>query len=220
MTEPLACVLHSTDFAARAAARWRFDGKGEGGAIRTAVVLGGGPAGQRFVQVLRAVHGFDGALVVSEPSPHKRRLCQRLGAIAVPPADLLPAVMAASDGRGAEYLVEATGAGSVYATMPALLRKQATVQMYGIGHGDAPMAWLNPVQWREATLVTSVGASGGFDADGRPSVYRRALQLLAAGTVQVDAMLTHGYHGLAEVPRAFAGDQHGAGYCKAVAWLP
>jgi len=200
MTEPLACVLHSADFAARAAARWRFDGSGEGGAIRTAVVLGGGPAGQLFVQVLRRVHGFDGPIVVSEPSA-------------------LDAVMAASGGRGAEYLVEATGAGAVYAAIPALIRKQATVQMYGIGHGDAPMALLNPVQWREATLVTSVGASGGFDADGRPSVYRRAQQLLADGTVRVDAMITHRYQGLADVPRAFGGDHRDPGYCKAVAVL-
>ena len=129
------------------------------------------------------------------------------------------AVMAASGGRGAEYLVEATGAGAVYAAIPALIRKQATVQMYGIGHGDAPMALLNPVQWREATLVTSVGASGGFDADGRPSVYRRAQQLLADGTVRVDAMITHRYRGLADVPRAFGGDHRDPGYCKAVAVL-
>jgi L-iditol 2-dehydrogenase len=220
MTEPLACVLHSLDFGARAAARWRFDGKGEGGAIRTAVVLGGGPAGQLFVQALRTVFGFQGAVVVSEPSPHKRALCGALGAVAVEPAALRDAVMAHSAGRGAEYVVEATGNGAVYAAIPSLLRKQGTVQMYGIGHGDAPMALLNPVQWREATLVTSVGASGGFDADGRPSVYRQAQQLLADGAIAVDAMITHRYRGLAAVPRAFAGDHRDPGYCKAVVELP
>lgn len=215
MTEPLACVLHSTDFGERAHTRYRFDGRGEA-RVRTLVVLGAGPAGLLFVQVLRRVFAFDGALVVCDPSPVKRALATALGAQAVPPAELRDAVLHASGGRGAEYLVEATGAGGVYAAIPRLIRKQATVLMYGIGHGDAELSLLNPLQWREATLVTSVGASGGFDADGRPSVYRRAQDLLASGRVRVDAMLTHRYAGLAEVPRAFAGEHAREGYVKGV----
>lgn len=218
MTEPLACVLHSTDFGERAHTRYRFDGRGDA-KVRTAVVLGAGPAGLLFVQVLRSVLAFDGALVVCDPSPGKRALATSLGAAAVAPAELRDAVMAASGGRGAEYLVEATGAGGVYAAIPRVVRKQATVLMYGIGHGDAPMTLLNPLQWREATLVTSVGASGGFDADGRPSVYRRAHDLLASGRVCVDELVTHRYEGLAAVPRAFGGDHAREGYVKGVVAL-
>ncbi|MBL8756385.1 MAG: alcohol dehydrogenase catalytic domain-containing protein, partial [Planctomycetes bacterium] len=213
MAEPLACVLHCTDFGERAHTRYRFSGDGAS-RVRTAVVLGAGPAGLLFVQVLRSVFAFDGAVVVCDPSPTKRALAQAIGALAVPPAQVRDAVLQASGGRGAEYVVEATGAGSVWGVIPRLVRKQATVLMYGIGHGDAPMSLLNPVQWREATLVTSVGASGGFDADGRPSVYRRAQELLAAGRVQVEAMLTNRYDGLAAVPRAFTGDHAREGYVK------
>jgi L-iditol 2-dehydrogenase len=218
MAEPLACVLHCTDFGERAHTRYRFDGKGAA-RVRTAVVLGAGPAGLLFAQVLRSVFAFDGAIVVCDPSPTKRALAQAIGALAVPPAALRDAVLQASGGRGAEYVVEATGAGSVWGVIPRLIKKQATVLMYGIGHGDAPMSLLNPVQWREATLVTSVGASGGFDADGRPSVYRRAQELLAAGRVQVEAMLTNRYDGLAAVPRAFTGDHAREGYVKGMVVL-
>lgn len=218
MAEPLACVLHCTDFGERAHTRYRFRGDGAS-RVRTAVVLGAGPAGLLFVQVLRSVLAFDGAIVVCDPSATKRALAQQLGAIAVPPAALRDAVLQASGGRGAEYLVEATGAGAVYSVIPRLIRKQATVLMYGIGHGDAPMSLLNPVQWREASLVTSVGASGGFDADGRPTVYRTAQELLAAGRVRVDALLTHLYQGLEAVPRAFLGDHASEGYVKGMVVL-
>ena len=127
--------------------------------------------------------------------------------------------MARSGGRGAEFVVEATGAGSVFAAIPGLIRKQATVLLYGVGHGEAGLSLMNPLQWREAALVTSVGASGGFDDDGRPRIYRRAQELLASGKVRVDALLTHRYEGLAAVPQAFGGAHQAPDYCKGVAVL-
>lgn len=218
MVEPLACVLHALDRAQGAAARWRF---GSGGrAVRTAVVLGAGPAGLLFVQALRAVLAFDGALLVSDPSAHKRALAAGFGATAVAPAALRDAVLAASGGRGAEFVVEATGSGHVLGAVPGLIRKQATVLLYGVGHGDAPLSLLNHLQWREAALVTTVGASGGFDADGRPAIYRRAQELLAAGLVRVERLLTHRYEGLAAVPAAFAGEHVREGYVKGMVLLP
>lgn len=218
LTEPLACVLHSTDFGERAHTRYRFARGAE--RVRCAVVLGAGPAGLFFVQVLRTVLGFDGVLLVSDPSPAKRAHATRLGAEAVAPGELEEIVLARSGGRRAEYLVEATGAGPVFAAIPPLVRKQATVLLYGIGHGGASLELLNPLQWRELVLVTSVGASGGFDADGRPSVYRRALALLERGTVRGTELVSHRYAGLADVPRAFAGEHAAADYVKGVAVLP
>jgi L-iditol 2-dehydrogenase len=215
MSEPLGCVLHCTARGEQAHTRYRFGGRGAT-AVRTAVVLGAGPAGLLFVQVLRSVLAFDGTIVVSDPSPTKRALANALGATAVSPNELAAAV---HEHGAAEYLVEATGAGHVLAAVPGLLKKQATVLLYGVGHGDAPLSLLNPLQWRELALVTSVGASGGFDADGRPSVYRQAQQLLATGQVQVDSMLTHRYDGLHAVPRAFDGAHTSPDYVKGMAVL-
>lgn len=217
MTEPLGCVLHSTDAGERSNARYRF-GRGES-RVRTAVVFGAGPAGLLFVQVLRSVFAFDGALVVCDPSPKKRAVAAALGAEAVTPDRLRDVVLARSGGRGAEYVVEATGAGHVFGAIPGLLRKQATVLLYGIGHGDAPLSLLNQLQWREVNFVTSIGASGGFDDDGRPRIYRQAQALLDAKRVRVDSMLTHRYEGLAAVPSAFGGAHLAADYVKGVAVL-
>lgn len=219
MSEPLACVLHSLDFAARARTRYALDARAPSERVRTAVILGAGPAGLLFVQVLRHELHFDGPILVADPSKPKRVLARSLGAEAFEPAQLLDALLERTHGRRAELLIEASGAGAAFAVLPALIRKQATVLLYGIGHGGAALELLNPVQWREAVLVTSVGASGGFDADGRPSVYRRALALLERRTVTADALLTHTYDGLAQVARAFGADPASPAYVKGVVEL-
>ncbi|MCB9876312.1 MAG: alcohol dehydrogenase catalytic domain-containing protein [Planctomycetes bacterium] len=219
MTEPLACVLHSTDFGARANTRYRLGTADDSARVRTAVVLGAGPAGLLFAQVLRHRYAFDGELLVCDPSPHKRALATTFGCTAVAPDEFDAAVLDRSRGRRAELVVEATGAGRVFGAIPNLIRKQATVLCYGVGHGDARLELLNPLQWKEAVLVTSVGASGGFDPDGRPTVYREAMQLLERGAVRVDALLTHRYAGLGRVPDAFAGDHSRPDYVKGVALL-
>lgn len=219
LSEPLGCVLHALDVAARTATRWRLGGAGTA-AVRCAVVLGAGPSGLLFVQALRAVHGFAGPIVVGEPDPGKRALAARFGAEAVAPADLPDAVRGCSGGHGAELLVEAAGTGRALAAVPGLVRKQATVLLYGVGHGDAPLSLLTALQWRELALLTSVGASGGFDADGRPQRYRQAQALLAAGRVRGEPLVTHRHRGFDAVPRAFAGAHLEPGYVKAVVVLP
>jgi L-iditol 2-dehydrogenase len=216
--EPLACVLHCIEVAERARTRYRLTGGGD--RVRTAVVMGAGPAGLLFVQVLRNLLAFDGAILVSDPSPQKRALAAGLGAEAVPPEQLEALVFARSHGRRAEYLVEASGAGSAFAAMPNLIRKQATVLLYGVGHGGASLELLNPLQWREPVLITAIGASGGFDADGRPSVYRRALGLLSTGAIRAELLLSHRYRGLAAVPQALGSDHQSPDYVKGMTILP
>ena len=99
------------------------------------------------------------------------------------------------------------------------MRKQATLLLYGHGHEGVGMEVLNQVQWAEPTFVSPIGASGGFDADGRPAVYRRSLEMIEAGTIDVAPLVTHRYTGLDSVPRAFAGDHGEPGYVKGVALL-
>lgn len=220
MTEPIACVLHSTDFGVRANGRYRLDPKAPANErVRTAVVLGAGPAGLLFVQVLRAIYAFDGPIVVSDPSSKKRDLATALGAIAVAPEQLEATLMEQSKGRRAELLIEATGSGPIFGAIPNLIRKQATVLLYGVGHGGASLELLNPLQWREAILVTSIGASGGFDQDGRPTIYRDALRMLERGTIVVDDLLTHSYEGLDRIAEAFTGAHTDPDYIKGLAVL-
>jgi L-iditol 2-dehydrogenase len=219
LTEPLACVLHALDFGRRAHTRYAVGVSEPGASVRCAVILGAGPAGLLFVQALRNVLGFDGPILVADPSPAKRALAAGFGAEVAAPDELLELVLARTGGRRAEFLVEASGSGAAFAAIAPLIRKQATVLMYGIGHGGASLELLNPVQWREAVLVTSVGASGGFEDDGRPSVYRQALARLERGSVRGEALVTHTYRGLARIADAFGADPARPDYVKGVALL-
>ena len=216
LTEPLGCILHSSDFATRARARYTIGDADPARRVRSAMVCGAGPAGLLWIGVLRNVLGFDGELLVTELDPAKRELARSLGAEPLDPADgdLDQQVRERTGGRMVEYMVEATGNGPIFAQLPALMRKQATLVLYGVGHGGASLELLNQIQWKEPTVVTSVGASGGFDPDGRPTIYRRALRLIESGTIDVHRIVSHRYRGLEAVPEAFGSDRRQAGYVK------
>lgn len=81
LSEPLACIIHSFDSVAKAAAaRFVIAAADPGRRVRAALIIGAGPAGLLFTQYLRRVLGFDGVLLVSEPNGRRRELAERFGA--------------------------------------------------------------------------------------------------------------------------------------------
>jgi L-iditol 2-dehydrogenase len=221
VTEPLGCVVHASDVLLRTPARYELQG-GKGGKGRHILICGAGPAGLLWVQYLRNVLGFEGVLLVTEPSAAKRTLAERFGAETIDPTatDLRDAVLARTCGRRVELVVEATGSGPMLATIAPLVRKQATVLMYGHGHAGVDLSVLSQLQFMEPTLLSPVGASGGHEPDGRPSTYVRALRLIERGTVDAASLITHRYPSLDAVPAAFAGTDHAApDYIKGVVTL-
>jgi L-iditol 2-dehydrogenase len=221
LAEPLGCVIHSSDTVSRARTRYSMKNGQQSGDVRHILICGGGPAGQLFLQYLRRVIGYDGMLLVSEPSAIKRELAKRFGAdeVLVPQdGDLAEQVRERTSG-GVEYLIEASGQGQVFAQIPMLIRKQATVLLYGHGHGGVELSALNGVMFKEPTLVTPVGASGGFEKDGRPSVYARGLRLIEEGKIAVAPFITHRYGSLEEVQGALSTGMQAADYIKGVVVL-
>jgi len=219
LVEPLGCIIHSSAMLRQAQARYTFGGERP---VRNVLVCGAGPAGLLFTQYLRNVLGFDGLLIVTEPSEQRRSLAMGYGAsVALDPTqtELSPAVQELTHGERIHCLIESAGVAQLFRQMPGLLRKQATVLLYGHGHHGVDLGVLNNVQFLEPTLVSPIGASGGFDADGRPSTYRQALQLLSSGQIDVSKFITHCYRTLEEVPRGFAQDRWDTGFIKGVALL-
>lgn len=216
LTEPTACVLHASARMEACPGRYRF--RGDGQPVRTVLICGAGTAGVLFLQYLRNVARFDGPILVSDPHSGKREIASRFGATVIDPSsgDLVEQVLEQTHGRGVEYLIDAAGNGPLYRDIPGLIRKQATVLMYGHGHHNASLGLMNNIQFKEAYLVAAVGASGGFDASGRPRVYQRALQLLQEGTIDVLPLISHTYTGLEGSVRAFTTDRFEKGYLKGV----
>lgn len=213
LVEPLGCIIHSSDMVAKARAERR---------VRSVLICGAGPAGLLFTQYLRNVLGYEGFLLVSDPNARKRQLAKHLGAdVAIDPAgaDLVEVVHEQTGGKGVEYLIEASGSGEVFRSMPGLICKQATVLLYGHGNAGTDLSVLSSILFKEPVLVSSVGASGGFDNDGRPSVYTRALSLIEQAKIDIARLITHRYMAFAGVEQALSSDIHAADYVKGVVVL-
>lgn len=213
LVEPLGCIIHSSDMVAKARARH------EERRVRSVLICGAGPAGLLFTQYLRNVLRYEGLLFVSDPNERKRQLAKSLGADeAIDPAgaDLVEVVHEHTGGKGVEYLIEASGSGEVFRSMPGLICKQATVLLYGHGHAGTDLSVLSSILFKEPVLVSSVGASGGFESDGRPVVYTRALNLIEQKRIDIAPLITHRYTSFADVERALSNDIHTDDYVKGV----
>ncbi len=223
LVEPLGCIIHSCDAVGAAQTRYAIHAAEPQRRVRTVLICGAGPAGLLFTQYLRRVLKYDGQLLVSAPTEWKRNFAKGFGADEVLDArdpDLAAVIKEKTGGRGAEYLIEASGAGSVIAAMPGLMRKQATVLLYGHGHAGVDLSVLNNVMFREPTLVTPVGASGDFESDGRPSVYMEALRLIEERTIEVASIITHRYTSLDALQGALEKDMRAPHYLKGVVTFP
>jgi threonine dehydrogenase-like Zn-dependent dehydrogenase len=222
LVEPLGCIVHSSGFVANARARYAINAETPERRVRSVLICGAGPAGLLFTQYLRQVLRYEGALFVSDPNARKRELAKSLGADEVIDpftCDLVEVVREHTGGKGVEYLIEASGAGEVFRSIPGLICKQATVLLYGHGHAGTDLSVLNNILFREPVLVSSVGASGGFEADGRPSVYARALDLIEREQINVTALITHEYSSLDDVQFALSTDMRASDYVKGVVVL-
>ena len=220
LAEPLGCIIHSADAASRARARYHLNGSAP--RVRSMLICGAGPAGLMFTQYVRRVLNYDGLLLVSEPNEDKRELALSFGAdhsIGPGERDAVESVQDYTSGKGVDYLIEASGAGQVLAFIPGLIRKQATVLLYGHGHAGVDLSVLNNLMFREPTLITPVGASGGFEPDGRPSVYLRSLNLIEQRKIEVASLITHRYTSLDAVQDALSKDIYTSGYIKGVVIL-
>lgn len=170
--EPLACCLHGIDIAA----------------IRTGssvVVLGGGVIGLLTVQLARMAGARH--VVLSTRQASRRDLARSIGATAtVDPGagDVLEAI-AGSNGLlpgGADVVIECAGVAETVEQSIRLARSGGTVVILGVMPRGAKVA-IEPfdILFRELRVL------GSFI---NPFVHRRAADLVAAGAIELDRLVT------------------------------
>lgn len=213
MIEALGCVVHAFDRMDNACTRYTFDGSRK---IRHVLILGSGPSGLLFLQYLRNVKNFDGEIFVTGRKPAKIEWIRRWGGtpIDVTKTDLIEEVTTRTQGEKNHCLIEATGDGQAFAQIPWLLRKQGTMLLYGAGHSGVDIGCLTPFQVLEFSIVATAGASGGFDSDGIPTTYRRAMEYIRDKKIDVESLISHRYTQLGRIQQAFEYDSRAASYVK------
>jgi len=192
--EPLACVVHSVEFLAPQPGS-------------TVAVLGDGGFGLLHAQVLR-LHGAHALLVGRRAE--RLELARSLEIDCVDARDelALPAILARTEGRGADAVVECTGSPAVWEEAPSYARRGGTVSLFG---GLPPST---DVRFSAARLhYDEVRLIAPFHF-GTKAV-RRAFELLRDGEVEVEPLITQTYP-LERIAQAFADLDAGLGLKFAV----
>ena len=192
LTEPLACVLNGQEIAE----------VGEGDVV---VVLGAGPIGCLHVRLARA----RGARTVVIADVNRGRL--DLAARTEPDAEIdsseedpVDAVRKMTDGRGADVVITASGAGQAQEQALEMTAPRGRISLFGgLPRDDSTIRFdSNLVHYRELSVFGAYGSA--------PRHNRDALSFIADGVVRVDDLITHRMP-LAEVDRAIQTVMSGEG---------
>lgn len=170
--EPLACVLRGQRIAHMQPGQ-------------NVVVIGSGIAGLLHVML---AHAFGARHVVAtDVSQYRLNAALGLGAdAAIHAAEDLPAYLRkVNGGLLADVVIVCTGAPAAIAQSLKSVERGGTVLFFATTNpGAATPVPLNELFWRtEVTLTSSYG--------GSPGDYQTALDLIAAGTLPVNRMITH-----------------------------
>lgn len=171
------------------------------------LVLGAGVMGLLGVQVAR--HGGAGLVAAAGRNPAKLALAKRFGADLVLGAgdDVLATVLAATEGVGADVVVETAGgspgvglAGTDTLELAArCVRRGGRVVVVSVLPQRAP-APLGLLRERGVALLHPRSGAGGYSPTS--DVFEYALRLVARGDIDVEALITHELRGIGELPAA------------------
>jgi L-iditol 2-dehydrogenase len=173
LAEPLACVLNGQEIASV-------------GREDSVVVLGAGPIGCLHVRLARA----RGAARVILADVNQARL--DLSARVEPDAlvngtreDAVDAVRKLTDGRGADVVITATGAGVAQEQALEMAAPRGRISLFGgLPRGDSVIRFdSNLVHYRELFVLGAYGSA--------PRHNREAVELIASGSVAVEDLITH-----------------------------
>jgi len=150
---------------------------------QSVVVLGLGVSGQSHVQLAKA-RGAHPVIGITR-SAWKRSLAEKLGADITLPSgpDAERAVLEATDGHGADVVIECTGKLPAVASAIAMARRGGQLRLFGIITGSEGTLPFYQLYFKELTIVNSRAAK----SEDFPAM----IALAASGTVNLEALVTH-----------------------------
>ena len=172
MIEPLAVAVH-------AVRRFSQDMTG-----KKAVVLGGGPIGNLVAQTAKAL-GAD-VVLLSELSAYRLETAGKCGITTVNPSErsLLDAIIETCGEDRADVIFECIGINPTTKQAIEYARKGSHIVIVGV-FGDLATVDMAAVQDHELTLLGS--------AMYREEDYIKAIELVADGKIEFDALITHNF---------------------------
>jgi L-iditol 2-dehydrogenase len=190
LAEPLACVLNGQE-------------RAEVGSGDIVCILGAGPIGLLHVKLAR--HAGAKKIIVSQTSAIRREAALAAGADAVidPRAvDVVEEVKQMTNGAGADVAICAIGKPELANDAIRMVRPGGRVNLFaGFSKGVTADLDVNSIHYNELVVTGAFGLTR--------LQFRRALQLIANGGVEVQSMLTHRY-GLSEMRQALEMAEQGS----------
>jgi L-iditol 2-dehydrogenase len=151
------------------------------------VVFGAGPIGLMHLMLARLCGAA--RVIVVDPDPGRLAKATELGATAVNPSevDVREFVMRATSGRGADVAVTACSIAAVQEQAIELMAPFGRVCFFGGLPKDGSLVRIdsNIVHYRQLILTGTTG--------GAPRDFRTAMELLAAGRMKIDDVVSHRY---------------------------
>ncbi len=197
LAEPLACVINGQEQA-----------RVKAGDV--VVILGAGPIGILHVKLAR--HNGAKRIMVSQTSALRRNAALAAGAddvINPHTDDVVEYVKQATGGAGADVAICAIGKPELASDAIRMVRMRGCVNLFaGFSKGVEAALDVNAVHYNELSI------SGAFGLTR--AQFRRALQMITSGDVDVSTMLTHRYD-LSDIAQALATAEQGSAIKVALA---
>lgn len=146
------------------------------------VVVGLGVTGQVHIQLAKARGAYP--VIGIEPNAWRREVAEKLGAdIALPPGEAsIQSVLQATNGRGADLVIEATGIGPAIADAISMARLGARLLLFGITTATEIRLPFYQLYFKELTLFNSRAA--------KSEDYPPSIDLVGRGVVQLKPLVS------------------------------
>lgn len=153
----------------------------------TVVVIGPGPIGLAALMCARSVSVGKLILIgTSEDQETRLPLAEEIGVdliLMADQVDAVAAVMNATEGRGADLVIEASGAPPAVATTPHLVRKLGTISQIGLtGLDQIPFPW-DTAAVKACQIV--------FNMSTAFTCWDRAIGMMSSGAIDAGKLITH-----------------------------